>query len=203
MAGLVHDLNNVFETISEAAELIGGDPKWRRIALTIQRNVVRGRRLVSGMHQTSTAAFDFELILDSAIEFSRDYLQAARRPPIQFHRDVEPALRLRGNPVAWERVLVNLFLNAAQASKTGVSVFVNGRRSNEGTEIVVADDGPGIPDKILPQIFKPRFSTKSAQSGLGLHIVESIVKENGGTVRAASRIPGPGAEFRILVPASG
>src|SRR5713226_3291194 len=115
LAGLVHDLNNVLQTISEAAELLAEDPNWKKLAVTIERNVQRGRRLVDSVRETGGASFELQMIADSAVEFARDFLQAARRRPFEFKVDIAPGLRIKGNPVAWERVLVNLLINAAQA----------------------------------------------------------------------------------------
>jgi signal transduction histidine kinase len=101
-------------------------------------------------------------------------------------------------------VLVNLFLNSAQAMKQGGEIQVRARRTGGSVEIVVADEGPGIPPEILPEIFKPHFSTKSSRrsafKGLGLHIVESVVSQNGGTVSAGNRAQTSGAEFTIRLP---
>ena len=83
-------------------------------------------------------------------------------------------------PRGWERVLVNLFLNSAQAGAKNIHIQA---RENE---IVVSDDGPGISAELLPRIFQPRVSTKSIISGLGLYVVQSIVEQNGGTVTAAN-----------------
>jgi signal transduction histidine kinase len=63
----------------------------------------------------------------------------------------------------------------------------------------VRDEGPGIAAEILPDIFKPHVSTRG--SGLGLHIVETIVRQEDGQVRAANRPDGRGAEFTITIPA--
>jgi signal transduction histidine kinase len=68
-------------------------------------------------------------------------------------------------------------------------------------EIVVRDEGPGIAPEILAGIFKPHVSTRG--SGLGLHIVETIVKQDGGEVRASNRAEGRGAEFTITIPGHG
>jgi signal transduction histidine kinase len=202
LEGLLHDLNNVFQTILEATDLLAVNPKTRAVAATIHRNVERGRRLVMSVHATSGAFFDFELILNSAIEFANDYQDAAHGHAIRFKNEVEPGLRLKGNPVAWERLLVNLFLNAAQAAGGPVTIEVTARRTPQGLHLEVADDGPGIPDDILPKIFRARFSTKKKArgSGLGLHIVESVVRENGGTVTAARRPAQAGALFTIRLP---
>ena len=67
-------------------------------------------------------------------------------------------------------------------------------------DVEIADNGPGIPEDVLPHIFQPRFST-TASRGLGLHIVETIVAEHDGEVLAANREDGQGARFTIRVPA--
>ena len=202
LEGLVHDLNNVFETISEAAELLEIDGSNVRVARAIQRSVTRGHRILNSFSASALAAQDFESILESSIEFARDLFEAVHAPPVEFIQEVEPGLHLRGSSAGWERVLLNLFVNAAQAMKDGGVVKISARRAGEGTEITVADNGPGIAPEILPQIFKPHFSTKSASTGLGLHIVQSIVDQNGGTVSAACRKDAPGAAFCIRLPAA-
>jgi two-component system sensor histidine kinase HupT/HoxJ len=75
------------------------------------------------------------------------------------------------------------------------------RTVDDEVEITVADNGPGIPPGILPLVFRPNFSTRKRGSGMGLHIVESIVRRNGGRVVAGNRTAASGAEFRITVPA--
>lgn len=202
LEGLVHDLNNVFETITEAADLLQIDPSWRELAATIHRSVDRGRRLVGSYVETTRGVQDFGEVLDRAIEFTTDFLTAIHRPKISFERRIEPDLRLPGTAASWERVLVNLFTNAAHAMQRGGTVEVTASRTPErGVELTVADEGTGIPAELLSKIFTPRFSTKSARSGLGLHIVASIVKSNGGTVAAANRETGQGAVFTVRLPA--
>jgi signal transduction histidine kinase len=68
-------------------------------------------------------------------------------------------------------------------------------------EISVADDGPGIPEDVLPRIFDPFFTTKDVGegSGLGLSIVHGIIERHGGRIRADSR-PGEGTTFRFWLP---
>ncbi len=200
--GLVHDLSNVFQTILESAELLSSDKKWTSLARTLRRSADRGRRIVNGYRETTAAAAaDLEAVVDAAIEFATDVLRALRITGVQFRRDLDSGLRLKGDPAAWERVLFNLLINAGQAMPKGGVVDVRARLSEDSVEITVADNGPGIPEEVLPQIFQPRFSTSKSRSGLGLHIVKSLVRKNGGTVQAANRAGNRGAEFRISVPA--
>jgi len=200
--GLVHDLNNVFDTISEAADLLERDPKNERIGRAIRRGVIRGNRILSSFQASALAAQDLDGVVANAIEFAGDLFEAVNAPSVEFTTSIEPDIRLRGSPAAWERVLLNLFVNAAQAMPEGGAVDVQARRDGDATEIVITDNGSGIPAEILPQIFQPHFSTKTSSTGLGLHIVESIVSANGGAVRAENRTDAPGARFTIQLPDS-
>lgn len=201
LEGLVHDLNNVFETIGEAADLLQADPSWRELAGTIQRSIDRGRRLVGSYRETNRGSMDFDVILNRAIEFTSDFLTAIHRPKIVFQCRTESEIRLPGAAASWERVLVNLFTNAAQAMQRGGTVEVTAKRNGErGVELIVADEGTGIPEELLGKIFQPRFSTKAVRSGLGLHVVASVVKGYGGSVTAGNRTTGQGAIFTIRLP---
>ncbi len=197
---LVHDLNNVFQAILEAADVLSGDERWAALARAIQGNVDRGRRIVEGLSE-SGGAVDIGQALNDAVESTRGYLHATQGASVRFVQQVAPGLRVGGTAAAWERVFVNLFLNAAQAMPAGGAVEVRAGRAGAYVEVSVADDGCGIPAEILPEIFKPHFSTKSARAGLGLHIVDSIVRRNGGAVSAANRPGRRGAEFTLTLPA--
>ena len=201
LEGIVHDLRNVFETIADSAEIVGTDPKQARAASRIQRAVRQGERILSSFVQQTQAMLELELILENAMEFARTFLLGRSGQKIEFVKKIEPGVRLRGNAAAWERVFMNLFLNAAQAmAETGGTIEIDAERCPAGIQIVVCDDGPGISPKILPSIFEPRFSTRARRSGLGLHIVRSIVESHAGQVSAANRPDKAGAEFRIVLP---
>jgi signal transduction histidine kinase len=192
LEGLVHDLNNVFQTIGESAELLEHDPKWQKLAHTLQRSVDRGQRIVHSILDTNRSTTDLTPVLENAIQFCRDYLECANGPKIEFVHEIDPEFRLSGDAAQWERVLVNLFLNSAQAGAKNIRIRAR------GDEIVVSDDGPGISPELLPKIFNPRVSTKSIISGLGLYVVQSIVEQNGGSVSAANGLTG-GAVFTMRV----
>jgi signal transduction histidine kinase len=191
LEGLVHDLNNVFQTIAESADLIESDPRWAKLAQTLQRSVDRGQRIVHSILETSSAS-DLAPVIENAAQFCRDYLECANGPKIEFASQIDPGFRLKGDAAAWERVLVNLFLNSAQAGAKNI------RTQARENEIVVSDDGPGISPELLPRIFQPRVSTKSIISGLGLYVVQSIVEQNGGSVTAANGSSG-GAIFTMRI----
>jgi signal transduction histidine kinase len=198
LSGLVHDLNNVFQTLVDAADLLAGDPRYAKLSAAILRSVERGKNIAAGIQAGNGSGTPFEQILANAIAFVEDSLAASRGPEISFACEVEPGIELGGH-WAWERVLINLFLNAMHAMPDGGTIHVGARRTEAQVEIVVRDEGSGIATGVLEHLFLPHVSTGS--SGLGLHIVETIVKQDGGCVRAANRSDTKGAEFIITLPA--
>jgi two-component system NtrC family sensor kinase len=127
---------------------------------------------------------------------------AGRGPKIKFALNIERGIEFRRN-WAWERVLINLFSNAVRAMPKGGVIHIRASKDEHTVEIVVRDEGPGIAPEILDHIFKPGVSTKASNkgsSGLGLHIVETIIKQEDGDIRAANCADGRGAEFTITIP---
>lgn len=201
---LVHDLNNVFQTLVEAADLLSGDPRWAPVSAVILRSVERGKGITTSMQQAEQTAIEqpaapFETILENAIAFAQDSLIGGRGPEIRFVRDIVPGIELR-RIWAWERVLINLFSNAMRAMPDGGTISVSARTEEGVAVIKVRDEGAGIAPEILDDLFRPHVSTK-IKGGLGLHIVETIVKQDEGHVRAFNRTDGHGAEFVITLPA--
>jgi signal transduction histidine kinase len=199
LPGLVHDLNNVLQTLVDAADLLSADPRWAKLSAAILRSVERGKNIAASIQDGGAIGIPFEDILANAIAFVEDSIITGRGSEIAFKCDVEPGIQLGGN-WAWERVLINLFLNAMRAMPAGGAIRVHARRVENFNEIVVSDEGSGIRPDILEHLFHPHFSGNGS-SGLGLHIVETVVHQNGGEVRAANRPDGKGAEFTILLPA--
>lgn len=199
---LVHDLNNVFETIIEASELLKTDRRWKPLAATLTRSVARGKRLLGSIPDTTP---NLAAIVDDAIQSVTDYCIAGRKPRMRFVHQLPAEIRLPGSAKDWERVFANLFLNAAQIMRKPGRIDIAAQQSEAGLIITVSDNGPGIPADILPRVFQSSVSTKtksSSRSGLGLHIVASIVKSYSGRVVAANRERSSGAVFTISLPAT-
>jgi signal transduction histidine kinase len=199
---LVHDLNNVFETITEAAELLSADRRWKPLAVTLRRSVTRGRRLLGAIPDSKP---NLASIVDDAIQSVTDYCVASRKPRIRFVREIPAEVRLPGSAKDWERVFANLFLNTAQIMHKPGQIDIAAQRREDALAITVSDNGPGIAPDLLARVFRPDVSTKtgkSGRSGLGLHIVASIVKKYSGKVTAANRERAHGAIFTISLPST-
>lgn len=103
--------------------------------------------------------------------------------------------------IAIGEAISNLIENAVAHTPTGTHILVRVRRPEASFEVVVEDDGPGIPIASLPGIFEPFKGAGTAgrrTSGLGLAITRGIVEAHGGTVRAENR-RGGGARFTITL----
>lgn len=127
---------------------------------------------------------------------------------------VQPGLRVLGDIVQLEQVLLNLLINARQAmlgSSTGGrggSITVKaGEADGEGmARIQVIDTGPGIPAKLMDKIFQPFFTTKgtakkgeSKGTGLGLAICKEILEHHKGRIEVTSQV-GKGTTFSVVLP---
>jgi nitrogen fixation/metabolism regulation signal transduction histidine kinase len=108
------------------------------------------------------------------------------------------------------RVLVNLVRNAVEAIRDARPdardgeprghVIVRAQNDENGVAIVVADDGPGVPDAARERVFDPYFTSKSEGTGLGLAIVKKIVIEHNGSISAGRSDRLGGAEFVVTLP---
>jgi signal transduction histidine kinase len=98
-----------------------------------------------------------------------------------------------------EQVLLNVILNAIQASPAGATVRIDERLEHEDVVVEVTDQGGGIPAEQLGQIFSPFFTTKEQGTGLGLSIAQRIVVSHRGRVSVDSS-PGHGTCVRIHLP---
>jgi two-component system, sporulation sensor kinase E len=98
-----------------------------------------------------------------------------------------------------QQVLVNLIKNAMQAMTRGGTLTLQTGEGSEGVWVSVADTGGGIPEEQINRIFDPFYTTKKKGSGLGLMIVQRIVRAHGGHVELESQI-GRGSTFRVWFP---
>jgi signal transduction histidine kinase len=196
-AGLVHDLNNVFQTLVGVAMQLESEPE---LAAAILRCVQRGQNIAAGLSNPSNAPVPFQIVLENASAFLHDYQAATNAPPVVVCSQVEPGVHIT-NHGAWERVLINLFLNSVRAMPGGGAIQVTARTVENGTEIRIADEGCGISPELMDHLFEPHVSGHGS-TGLGLSIVDSILRSQDGRIEAANRRDAPGAEFRITMRAA-
>jgi len=98
-----------------------------------------------------------------------------------------------------QQVLVNLIKNAMQAMTKGGTLTLQTGVGADGVWVSVGDTGGGIPQEQLNRLFEPFYTTKKKGTGLGLMIVQRIVRAHGGRIEVESQ-PGRGTTFRIWLP---
>ena len=128
-------------------------------------------------------------------EIASSYADSRERG-IDFQAEIASSTpaQFAGDPRMLRGAISNLIENAFQAAPGGV-VRLGSHGVDSRVVVSVEDNGPGVPPEVLPRVFDPYFSTKSAGTGLGLAIARKAVEEHGGSVRAENLYPG----FRVSI----
>ncbi len=114
---------------------------------------------------------------------------------------VEPGLPdARADGDALQRCLLDLCLNALQAAPPPRSLLLRAESRRFGVLLSVSDDGPGIPEGLLPSIFTPYASGRAGGTGLGLYSVRRLCRAMGGGI-VAGNLHGRGSRFCVWLPA--
>ncbi len=142
-------------------------------------------------------AVSVSALLEQVAQWLRPALRRGIRLTI---RTQAPDLMVRANAPSLVSAVLNLATNALQAASAELDLELLGRRTAAGrAQIVVSDNGPGVPQHIRERIFEPFFTTRVRGNGIGLAIVKSVVEAHQGSVCLAD-VP-RGATFIIELPA--
>jgi two-component system, NtrC family, sensor histidine kinase HydH len=127
--------------------------------------------------------------------------EQAERAGVQLERGFDGAMQVAGDEGRLRQAIMNLALNAIQATQPGGRVRVTAAAVGREVEIAIEDSGPGIPDEMRRRIFEPFFTTKEGGSGLGLPLVHAVIEEHGGTI-TVERAESGGARFVLRLPSA-
>jgi two-component system nitrogen regulation sensor histidine kinase GlnL len=218
-AMLAHEIKNPLSGIRGAAQLLDAHvgEGGRDMTRLIRDEVDRVTALIDRM-EAFTDSRPVERTaqnLYAILEHARAVAAAGFGDRIDIHDAYDPSLP----PVFVHRdslvqVLLNLIKNAAEAVpegrrgtvtlttryRHGVSVGGGSTRRALPIEVGVVDDGPGPADEIVDHLFEPFVSSKSSGRGLGLALVDKLVRDNGGIIQFARNGSPPKSVFRILLP---
>ena len=222
ISGVAHELNNPLSAILLfAEELLSSErPADEADALTIivqqaqrSRGIVRDLLAFVRSRDVSRAPICPESLIQRV---ARALAPQVQRLGVTLHVTASALAPIHVDQTGMEQVVTNLVMNAAQAAGDGGNVWLRGYETPTGYSIEVDDDGPGIPNDVLPRIFDPFFTTKpmGQGTGLGLSVSLGIVQQHGGTLTASNREPGEahpggdaargrGAHIVVRLPAPG
>lgn len=215
-ATVAHEVNNPLFGMLTYARLVLKDLQQSELDEATRRRMEENLRIIE---RESRRCGD---LMKNLLAFARQ--STPQRARVQVNQVVERAMRLVAHqyelsqialraqldsslpeidcdPGQIQQVVIVLLVNAQEALGRGGEVSVETRRAGQGIEIVVRDNGPGIPKDLQLQIFEPFFSTKDDphRTGLGLAVAKGIVERHGGRIRLNSS-PGKGAEFIVELP---
>ncbi len=206
--GAAHEINNPLLGILSHLELDWKDADGERRA-EIEQCIQGAKRISSAVRGLLDYARQgpLKLIQVDLRQLVADALRFVEHQPlfraIQLQNCVPHDLpRITADANQLSQILMNLLLNAAQATPSGgtVTVLAEKLRFADMIELRVSDTGTGIPEDILPHVFEPFFTTKRGKgTGLGLSITRNYVRRHGGDIQLGS-IAGVGTAVRVTLP---
>lgn len=205
-ATMAHEIRNPLAIIRATAERLKKAPPEDEIWQYIPEEVERLNGILSTYLDFARSDPDrpSELDLRESLERVRLLCEpnlAKLGVRVETSYPAEPASALaEGSPAGVRQVFLNLILNAQDAMAAGGTLTLGLRRDGRDWVCEVGDTGHGIPKEELRKIFDPFYSRKERGTGLGLAVVDRIVREHRGRVEVSST-PGKGTVFQVRFPA--
>jgi PAS domain S-box-containing protein len=218
--GIAHDFNNLLAVIVGSASVLQGRGRLSRAAKGLVKDIIEAAERGSSLtHQLLAfargglqrpAPTDLKPVVNSVLSI----LERTVAPQITFHLDwPDPLPRVMADPTQIEQVVMNLCLNAAQASQAPSTVTIRGRTEalsvrqsremevevGEYLRIEVEDEGCGMDAETVERVFEPFFTTKPMGRGMGLAATQGIVRSHQGQIVVDSE-PGGGTTITVWLP---
>lgn len=213
---VTHEMKTPLTAIQGSSELMGRyaltDDKRKQMALMIHSESKRLARMIqtfldverlsAGQMELKKERFGVREVVGSCVDRARII---AERKQIVIHQGELGGEVLTGDRELMEYAVYNLLTNAVKYSPAETEVWVSAERAGTHVRISVRDQGIGLDEKEIRNVFRKFYRTKKAEAsgeagtGIGLSIVEQIVTEHGGRMEVASQ-PGRGSTFTIVLP---
>ena len=200
----IHDLKNLASTLSLTMQNLPvyfDDPEFRADALRVMTNSVQKIDSMCGRLSLLTKGLDLQkerVDLNVLIAATLADLNGAVRATVTRDFHTIPALLIDSEQI--QKVLVNLVLNANDATGMDGEITVTTEQRNEWAILAVKDNGAGMSKEFLDHsLFQPFHTTKSKGLGIGLFHSKKIIEAHRGRIEVESE-PGKGSTFRVLLP---
>lgn len=209
-ASIAHEINNPLQAVQNCLHLAAREDlvsekrrEYFDLARTeLERLMLTVRRMLD-FYRPGAASLErvdlLEMLQYVLALMSKQLNEAGIKVSLEFHGNPAPVDAV-GSQI--QQVFINLLLNATDAMPEGGNLLVTIRSLRDGVEMLFQDDGRGIPKEKQVNIFEPFFSTKEGGTGLGLTVSYNIIAAHGGVLELLPE-RGPGACFRIFLPAGG
>lgn len=204
--GVAHEIRNPLASIKTSVQALlrrEQDAKRVRLLCDMEKEIDRLARVVSDLVDFGRPGepSPVEVPIDEFFDRVRAVLEPeARERGVRLSCRGDPASTVRADPDHLEQIVLNVALNAIQATPPDGRVDLQSSVADGQVEIAVRDTGCGIPPDLLARVSDPFFTTKTRGVGLGLSISKQLCEMNHGTLAIASE-PGRGTVVRISLPA--
>jgi signal transduction histidine kinase len=207
-AGLAHEIRNPLASIAGAVRILRRSvptgPKQLECLDIIEKESQRLNRLLTNFLDFARPRLpqfqpvDINSVFDTVMTLAAHGLS---RENVELRKEVDQSLPFpECDAEQLQQVLLNLTINAIQASSESGEVVLAARRGPENEVLIeVRDQGTGVPPENVDRLFDPFFTTKENGTGLGLPVAHEIVRQFGGTL-SPRRNPDRGMTFSILLP---
>jgi len=204
-AGLAHEIRNPLASIAGAAGILSrgnaSSTNFQECLEIIDKESNRLNKLLSNFLEFARPrAPKFQRtepgpLLDSVVALARHSSLG-----VDVRNESSPGLpEIECDGEQLKQVLLNLVINAAQASTPGSKVRIVGERKPDRVAVSVIDEGSGVAPQLRDRLFDPFFTTREKGTGLGLAIASRIIEQHGGTLVAEPN-PDRGMTFRAELP---
>lgn len=203
--GIAHEIRNPLAAIKTSVQALARreqDPKRTQLLTEMEREIDRLARVVSDLvdfGRPRPPLFGLMPVHELFRRISMIIEPEARARNIHFSCQGNPDLELWADPDHLQQIILNLTLNAVQATPAGGAVVLRASIIAGRAAIEVSDTGCGIPTELLQRVSDPFFTTKTKGVGLGLSISRQLCELNAGEM-AIDSAPGHGTVVRVLFP---
>lgn len=210
-AGVAHEINNPLTTILTTAMLIQEDldpnaSYFRELDLIANetqrcKGIIDSLLQFAGHIKPKKSAHDIKKIIDESILSTIIMTQKKQIFFSNICNDSIPSIHIDKDQIM--RAMINLLMNAIEASEPGMGIFIETCRSEKHRciEIKISNRGVGIEEDAVHKIFQPFFTTKETGSGLGLAVAHGIIENHEGSIQVSSQKVG-GTDFIVQLPIS-
>src|SRR5690606_1021052 len=218
LAAVSHEFKSPLASMRLAAETLvmrSNEPDTQRLGRRILDDGDRLLRMVDNLLDTARLEEGRQPLARGTVDVERavaavvgEFAERAALSRIEITTDVDEGLELSADPNAVATILRNLLDNSVKACAAGDgrSITVRAKRTGDGAELTVTDDGIGFPPEEAAMIFEKfhrigdELRRTTAGTGLGLYIVKRLVEQSGAKIRAKSDGTNRGATVTIMWP---
>ncbi len=206
-AGIIHDFKSPMTVITMSAEIIASnmkDESQKKYTQNIQSQVNRMVNMAQdildyshGKKSLNLSNVEFTKSIINKVEFQRKRFEDKK---IELKTITPPPFNVSIDTNKFTRVLDNILNNAHEALSPGDKVEICVKRSDDNFQLLISDNGPGIPEEIIDTLFQPFVTSGKAKgTGLGLAISSKIIEDHGGKISVKSE-KNKGTIFTITLP---